>query len=172
MTLEITTNRRNRTMYGRVWARVPDALYQDFCNYINKTGQKKTQAIVYAIAKYIGSNQKDMNEKLLLDAKIDDLTIDVQDIEGYLEQIEKRLSRIEHQLTDDFTDHDKFLIKKFTEDCLTASQMFTVKDILILLNRDCNDNSLQRQVGRYLKSQGWYKVRRTVDGQKQYVWVR
>ena len=159
-------------MSQRVWARVPEALYQDFCNYINKTGQKKTQAIVYAIAKYIGSNQKDMNEKLLLDTKIDDLTIDIQDVESYLEQLEKRLSRIEHQLTDDFTDHDKFLITRFTEDCLKAGHKFTVKDVLTLLDLDCDDNGLQRKVARYLKFQGWYKVRRTVDGQKQYVWVK
>lgn len=160
-------------MYQRIWARVPEALYQDFCNYVNKTGQKKTQAIVYAIAKYIGSNQQaTMKEQALLDTKINDLTIDIKDVESYLEQIEKRLSKIEHQLTDDFTDHDKFLIKRFTEDCLETGHKFTVKDVLTLLNRDCNDNSLQRQVGRYLKSQGWYKVRRTVDRQKQYVWVR
>ncbi len=67
----------------KIWARLPDSLYQAFQDYLDKTGQKKTQAIIYAIANYIEYHSKKMNNtdtnnhSLLVE--IDDLKIDVQD---------------------------------------------------------------------------------------------
>ena len=161
----------------RLWVNLPDSLSQSFQDYADRTGQKKTQIVMYAIASYIGyyqtkDNSNKVDDQALLNVKIDDLSIDVQDVETYLEKIEKRLSRIEHQFTNNFTDYDKALIKDFTEDCLKTNQKFTVKDILNILDLDCNDNSLQRKVAYYLRSQGWEKVRRNIDKKKQYVWVK
>ncbi len=161
----------------QIWARLPESLYQAFQDYLDETGQKKTQAIVYAIANYIQYHSRNMNNTDSLSLKIDDLKIDVEDIEGFLEDLDKRLLRLERKnqeslTTYKLTDYDKLLISRFTKNCHKAGSVFSIKDLLYIIRQDPDEQGLQMQVAHFLKSQGWEKKRRKFDGKHKYIWVK
>ncbi len=164
-------------MNNQISARLPVPIYHAFQKYLGKSKLNRTQIIVNAIANYIGYQAM---ENTTLDSEIYDIRIDVQDIESFLERIDKRLTKVEKKLNDKkteqqtykLTEYDKQVILKFIRNCHKTGSIFTIKDLLKLIKLDENNQGLQQQIAYLIKSQGWYKARKTINKRNYYYWVK
>ena len=152
------------------------SLYLSLQDYIGKHDfLNLTQVTTYAIAKYIGYTEP-MNNSVTLE--IDDLKIDVQDIEKFLENLDRRLTKIEkkHQPKQDrvpyrLTDSQKYSITQYVKKCLKSDLPITIKEILYYLGLDPNHQGQQQQVAYVLKTQNLMKARRKINNKVTSVWI-
>ena len=152
------------------------SLYLSLQDYIGKHDfLNLTQVATYAIAKYIGHTEP-MNNSVTLE--IDDLKIDVQDIESFLENLDRRLTKIEkkHQPKQDrvphrLTDSQKYSIIQYVKKCLNSDSPIIIKEVLYYLGLDLNHQGLQQQVAHILKTQNLMKARRKINNKVTSVWI-
>ena len=160
----------------QISVRLPQPLYLSLQDYIGKHEfLSLTQVTIYALAKYIGHTEL-MNNPITLE--IDDLKIDVQDIESFLENLDRRLTKIEkkHQPKQDrvpyrLTDFQKYLIVQYVKKCLNSDLPITIKEILSYLGLEPNHQGQQQQVAYVLKTQNLMRVRRRINNRLVSVWI-
>ncbi len=160
----------------QISVRLPQPLYLSLQDYIGKHEfLSLTQVTTYALAKYIGHTEL-MNNPVALE--IDDLKIDVQDIEKFLENLDRRLTKIEkkHQPKQDrvpyrLTDSQKYSITQYVKKCLKSDLPITIKEILYYLGLDPNHQGQQQQVAYVLKTQNLMKARRKINNKVTSVWI-
>ena len=160
----------------QISVRLPQALYLSLQDYIGKHEfLNLTQVTIYALAKYIGHTEP-MNNSVALE--IDDLKIDVQDIESFLENLDRRLTKIEkkHQPKQDrvphrLTDSQKYSIIQYVKKCLNSDSPIIIKEVLYYLGLDLNHQGLQQQVAHILKTQNLMKARRKINNKVTSVWI-
>ena len=118
-----------------------------------------------------------MNNPVALE--IDDLKIDVQDIEKFLENLDRRLTKIEkkHKPKQDrvpyrLTDSQKYSTIQYVKKCLKSDSPIIIKDILFNLGLNPNHQGLQQQVAYVLKSENLMKTRRKINNRLMSVWVK
>ncbi len=161
----------------QISVRLPQPLYLSLQDYVGKHEfLSLTQVTVYAIAKYIGHTEL-MNNPVALE--IDDLKIDVQDIESFLENLDRRLTKIEKKhkpkqdrVTYRLTDSQKYSITQYVKKCLKSDLPITIKEILYYLGLEPNHQGLQQQVAHILKSENLMKTRRKINNRLMSVWVK
>ena len=161
----------------QISVRLPQPLYLSLQDYIGKHEfLSLTQVTTYALAKYIGHTEL-MNNPVALE--IDDLKIDVQDIESFLENLDRRLTKIEkkHKPKKDkvahkLTDSQKYSTIQYVKKCLKSDLPIIIKEILYYLGLEPNHQGLQQQVAHILKSENLMKTRRKINNRLMSVWVK
>ncbi len=161
----------------QISVRLPQPLYLSLQDYIGKHEfLSLTQVTTYALAKYIGHTEL-MNNPVALE--IDDLKIDVQDIENFLENLDRRLTKIEkkHQpkvakVPYRLTDSQKYSIVQYVKKCLKSDSPIIIKDVLFNLGLNPNHQGQQQQVASVLKSENLMKVRRRINNRLMSIWVK
>ncbi|MDJ0679820.1 MAG: hypothetical protein QNJ18_08155 [Xenococcaceae cyanobacterium MO_167.B52] len=129
------------------------------------------------LSKYIGHTESMNNPSVALE--IDDLKIDVQDIESFLENLDRRLTKIEkkHKLKKDrvaqrLTDSQKYSTIQYVKKCLKSDLPIIIKEILHYLGLEPNHQGLQQQVAHILKSENLMRARRRINSKLTSVWVK
>ncbi len=161
----------------QISVRLPQTLYLSLQDYIGKHEfLSLTQVTTYAIAKYIGHTEFMNNPSVALD--INDLRIDVQDIESFLENLDRRLTKIEkkHKPKKDkvahrLTDSQKYSITQYVKRSLKSDSLIIIKEILYYLGLEPNHQGLQQQVAHILKSENLMRVRRRINSKLTSVWI-
>ena len=160
----------------QISVRLPQALYLSLQDYIGKHEfLSLTQVTIYAIAKYIGHTEFMNNPSVALD--INDLRIDVQDIESFLENLDRRLAKIEKKhkpkarVPYKLTDSQKYSIVQYVKKCLKSDLPIIIKEILYYLGLEPNHQGLQQQVAHILKSENLIRVRRRINNKLTSVWI-
>lgn len=162
----------------QISVRLPQTLYLSLQDYIGKHEfLSLTQVTTYAIAQYIGHNESPM-DNLSVALDLNDLKIDLQDIEKFMEKLDRRLTKIENKnkpkakVPHRLTDSQKYSITQYIKKSLDSELVITIKDILCYLGLNPSHQGLQQQVAYILKSENLNKVRRRVNGKMTYVWVK
>ena len=170
----------------QISVRLPQPLYLSLQDYIGKHEfLSLTQVTTYAItqclakgeiAKYIGHTEFMNNPSVALD--INDLRIDVQDIESFLENLDRRLAKIEkkHKPKKDrvpyrLTDSQKYSTIQYVKKCLNSDSPIIIKEVLYYLGLDPNHQGQQQQVAHILKTQNLMKARRKINNKVTSVWI-
>ncbi len=160
----------------QISVRLPQSLYLSLQDYIGKHEfLSLTQVTIYAIASYIGHTEFMSNPVAL---EIDDLKIDFQDIEGFLENIDRRLTKIEKKhkpkarVPYRLTDSQKYSIVQYVKKCLKSDLPIIIKEILYYLGLEPNHQGLHQQVAHILKSENLMKTRRKINNRLMSVWVK
>ena len=104
--------------------------------------------------------------------------IDLQDIEKFMENLDRRLTNIEKKnkskakVSYRLTDSQKYSIVQYVKKCLKSDSPIIIKEILDYLGLEPNHQGQQQQVAYVLKSQNLMKVRRRINSKLTSVWVK
>lgn len=118
-----------------------------------------------------------MENELLLTIALHDLKVDLEYVQEFLEDIERKISILETKHIDKkktsykFSNHQIMLVSHYVRKCLKYSCPITTQGVLQHLDLDPEKQALQQKVSKVLRNYGLIKIRRRVDGKLRYIWV-